>query len=96
MAAARLGADVAFVGCVGRDEFGRAIRDQLRREGVDINYLFEAPDLPTGTAVILVDDAGENAIVGVPGASIGLTPEDVREAGPLIELSAILLAPSRR
>ena len=67
VAAARLGAHVAFVGRVGDDDFGRAIRDQLVLEGVDISHLGVDPERPTGTAAILVDDAGENAIVGVPG-----------------------------
>jgi ribokinase len=93
VAAARLGAAVSFVGRVGADEFGRAMRDQLVREGVDVLHLLDDPDRPTGTAVILVDDAGENAIVGVPGANLGLTPADVRTAAPLLESSAIVLAP---
>lgn len=93
VAAARLGADVAFVGRVGADEFGRAIREQLVREGVDVAHLLDDLGRPTGTAAILVDDTGENAIVGVPGANLGLTPDDVRAAAPLIESSAIVLAP---
>lgn len=93
VAAARLGAAVSFVGRVGTDEFGRATRDQLRREGVDVSHLLDDPDRPTGTAAILVDDAGENAIVGVPGANLGLTPDDVRAAGQLLAASAIVLAP---
>jgi len=93
VAAARLGATVSFVGRVGADEFGRATREQLIREGVDVSHLLDDPERPTGTAVILVDDAGENAIVGVPGANLGLTPEDVRSASRLLEASAIVLAP---
>jgi ribokinase len=93
VSAARLGADVAFVGRVGADEFGRAIRDQLAAEGIDVTHLLEDPDRPTGTAAILVDDAGENAIVGVPGANLGLTPEDLRAAAGLLAASAIVLAP---
>jgi ribokinase len=93
VAAARLGATVSLVGRVGADEFGRAIREQLVREGVDVTHLLDDPDRPTGTAAILVDDAGENAIVGVPGANLGLTPADVRAATPLLKSSAIVLAP---
>src|SRR5829696_8589657 len=93
VAAARLGAAVTFVGRVGADEFGRAIREQLAREGVDTSYLLDDPDRPTGTAVILVDDAGENAIVGVPGANIGLTPADARNAEQVLAAGAIVLAP---
>jgi ribokinase len=93
VAAARLGANVAFVGRVGADEFGRAIRDQLAREGIDVTHLGFDSNRPTGTAAILVDDAGENAIVGVPGANLGLTPEHAREAADLVRSSEILLAP---
>jgi len=93
VAAARLGASVSFVGRVGVDEFGRAIREQLVREGIDVSHLHDDPERPTGTAAILVDDAGENAIVGVPGANLGLTPADVRAAASLIESSAIVQAP---
>jgi ribokinase len=93
VAAARLGARVAFVGRVGADEFGRATRDQLADEGIDVSHLLTDPDRPTGTAAILVDDTGENAIVGVPGANLGLTPDDVRAAADFIRGSAILLAP---
>ena len=93
VAAARLGAAVSFVGRVGADEYGRAIREQLAGEGIDVSHLLDDSDRPTGTAVILVDDAGENAIVGVPGANLGLTPADVRSAAHLLESSGIVLAP---
>jgi ribokinase len=93
VAAARLGARVSFVGRVGADDFGRATRDQLAREGIDVRHLLTDPDRPTGTAAILVDDAGENAIVGVPGANLGLTPDDVRAAADLLRSSEIVLAP---
>lgn len=93
VAAARLGAQVSFVGCVGADDFGRAVREQLAKEGVGIKHLGTDPDRPTGTAAILVDDAGENAIVGVPGANLGLTPEDAQAAAELLRSSAIVLAP---
>jgi ribokinase len=93
VAAARLGGRVAFVGKVGKDDFGRATREQLAAEGIDITHLGTDPDRPTGTAAILVDDAGENAIVGVPGANLGLGPEDVQAAADLLRSSRIVLGP---
>jgi ribokinase len=93
VAAARLGARVAFVGKVGADDFGKATREQLMREGINVTHLGIDPDRPTGTAAILVDDAGENAIVGVPGANLGLTPDDARAAADLLRASTIVLAP---
>ena len=93
VAAARLGASVAFVGKVGADEYGQAIRRQLEIEGINLQYLGIEPERPTGIAAILVDAQGENAIVGVPGANLGPTPADVVAAGELQRAGKILLAP---
>jgi ribokinase len=85
VAAARLGAQVRFVGAVGDDEFGRlAVRD-LTRAGVDLSRA-QVVGSPTGIALILVDEKGENQIVVVPGANHRLDPAriEVGEADALI------------
>jgi ribokinase len=69
VAAARLGGAVAFYGKVGRDAYGERLLDAMRADGVDVTGVEIAPDAATGTASIWVDDAGENAIVCVPGAN---------------------------
>src|SRR5690242_5275810 len=53
VAAARMGAQTAFVGTHGDDEFGRAARDSLAAAGVDVAHVACAP-MPTGVAVIVV------------------------------------------
>ncbi len=68
VAAARSGARVAFVGAVGDDEPGSRLRAVLGRDGIDDSRLATS-DAPTGRAMILVDDTGENSIVVVPGAN---------------------------
>jgi len=78
-AAAALGGDVQFVGCVGADEHGRMIRADLRDRGLDCSRLFEV-DEPTGVAVIMVDAAGENAIAVAPGANRALAPATAIDA----------------
>ena len=93
VAAARLGATVSFVGKVGDDDYGRATRKQLISEGIDVTHFGIDPSRPTGTAAILVDANGENAIVGVPGANLGLAPVDMISAAELFRGSRILLAP---
>lgn len=65
------GAAVAFVGAVGSDTDGAALRAALASEGIDVSGV-ETVDAPTGTALISVDDAAENAIVVVPGANAAL------------------------
>jgi len=78
MAAARLGGEVTFLGCLGADAFGAQQRADLGGAGVNLERVKTVSDLPTGTALIQVSDAGENSIVVVPGANFALTPEDMR------------------
>lgn len=76
VAAALLGADVALIGAVGADGHGDLLLAAAADRGVDVSGVRRAPGA-TGTAVITVDDAGENTIVVSPGANGTLTPEDV-------------------
>ncbi|WP_196807314.1 ribokinase [Candidatus Solirubrobacter pratensis] len=72
VAAARLGAEVAFVGAVGRDEFGDDALRQLEAEGIDVSAVARV-DAPTGVALIVVDAAGENQIAVASGANAEVT-----------------------
>lgn len=67
--AARMGADVVMVGCVGADTDGDHLLRALTEEGVDIGFVRRHGGFPTGRAHITVDAAGENTIVVVPGAN---------------------------
>jgi ribokinase len=73
VAAARLGAQVRFVGRVGRDDL---VLQSLRAEGVDVGGV-TPDDGESGVALILVDAGGENVIVVAPGANGRLVPEDI-------------------
>jgi ribokinase len=74
VAAARLGADVIFIGCIGNDDFGRLAVTGLEEAGVDLRGL-QVVDEPTGVALILVETGGENQIVVAPGANRRLAPD---------------------
>ena len=76
VAAARLGAEVSMIGRVGRDAFGRELSRGLRDQGISTRWLL-ASERPTGAALILVDERGENVIAVAPGANFELSPEDV-------------------
>jgi ribokinase len=67
VAAARLGANVRMVGCVGADPYAEEALAGLRAAGVRLEV--REVDGPTGVAIILVADDGENVIVVVPGAN---------------------------
>lgn len=68
IAAARMGARTAFIGCVGNDAAGQMLRTLLVSEGIDTSRLITVSG-PTGRAFITVDDNGENCIVVVSGAN---------------------------
>jgi ribokinase len=68
-AAAALGAEVVFVGCVGDDDHGERVRADLEGRGVDCRELGVARGTATGVALITVDAQGENAIAVAPGAN---------------------------
>jgi ribokinase len=73
VAAARLGASVRFIGCVGADDL---VLRSLQAEGIDTSGVVRGRG-ETGTALILVDAGGENLIVVAPGANSQLAPDDV-------------------
>lgn len=90
VAAARLGARTAFIGCVGADSFGAQLRQVLVQSGVDVRGLSVHPHTPTTLAVVSVDGSGERSFsfYRKPGADICLSPEHVPQALP--ETTAIL------
>lgn len=84
VAAARLGASVRMVGCVGDDDFGAQLRAALRADGVDDGGVRTVAGAPTGLAMITVDESGENTIAVAPGANRDVGPAEIAAlaAGP--------------
>lgn len=91
LAAARQGARVTMVGCVGDDAEGRTYMDQLRREGITISTMKTARGTSTGTAFIAVDAAAENQIIVYPGANGQLSGGAVRSQRARIAVATALL-----
>lgn len=80
VATARLGARVAIISKIGRDEFGRQALATWMQEGI-VAAVSESESDPTGAAFIYVDEkTGDNAIIVVPGAAATIGPADVEAA----------------
>ena len=77
VATARLGGSVRMIGKVGADSFGEDRRRDLQYAGVDVAALSVDPEAPSGVALILVAEDGENMIALAPGANANLSPADV-------------------
>ncbi len=89
--AARLGAPVNFVGCVGDDDFGRAFIRLMQQEGVNTDLLLQRPDLATGAGFIIKSSDGYNIITVDIGANQLFSPADVDRALPLMTPGSVML-----
>jgi len=74
VAAHRLGGEVKFVTCLGNDANGQNALKYFKELGLDVSLAVIVDDAPSGTAIILVDENGENCIVVTPGANNRLEP----------------------
>ena len=80
VAAARLGAGVTFVGCVGSDAYAGLLVESLVEAGVDVRELRRVPG-PSGSALITVTPDGDNSIVVSPGANARMEAARLDELG---------------
>ncbi len=91
LAAARMGARVALLGCVGDDAFGPQALLHLRAAGVDLAGVHTVPGCATGVAMVQVDDTGQNCIVVAPGANACLAPAQLDAAQAALAGAAVLV-----
>ena len=84
VAAARQGAAVRMIGCLGQDAFGDQLEGFARENGIDLALVQRRAEAASGTAIIMVADGGENSIVVIPGTNGLVDAEQVSapEYGP--------------
>lgn len=92
MAAARLGARVALVARVGRDERGARLVERLRAEGVETGSIRRDAHALSGVALVMVDAEGQKQILTAPGANRHLTAADIEREARTIQSARVLLA----
>jgi ribokinase len=90
VAAARLGAQVSMVGCVGSDAYGEQLRGALLVEQIDCQAV-SVVDGASGVALIVVDDNSQNAIVIVAGANGALTPQVIDGFDAVLQAADVLI-----
>jgi ribokinase len=90
VAAARLGADVSMVGCVGSDAYGAQLRGALLAEQIDCQAVSTVDD-SSGVALIVVDDNSQNAIVIVAGANGALTPQVIDRFDAVLQAADVII-----
>ena len=90
VAAARLGAQVSMVGCVGNDDYGVQLRDALLAEQINCQAVSVVED-SSGVALIVVDDNSQNAIVIVAGANGLMTPGVVDRFDAVLQAADVII-----
>ncbi|HET9803294.1 MAG TPA: ribokinase [Candidatus Acidoferrum sp.] len=90
VAAAKIGARVEMIGCVGSDSFGGQLIQGLQSAGVKTGAVSQVPG-PSGVALITTDRRGENSIVVIPGANAHVTPSLLEKHDALLRSAAIIL-----
>ncbi len=90
MAAARLGAKVTMVGCIGQDAYGQMILDNLKENFINTDYIVTVPDTTTGTAHITLAE-GDNSIIVIAGANAKVDKSIVDNAWSAIEQADLVM-----
>lgn len=88
---ARMGGNTTFISKTGNDLFGRQSVEMYSEENINTDFIFSDPNLPSGVALIMVDNNGENCIVVASGANASLSTQDIDKAKEVIESADFLL-----
>lgn len=91
LASARSGSTTAFLGALGRDDFGTQRLADLGKDLIHADFVHVRDDAPSGVALITVEEAsGQNRIAYIPGATMTVTEEEARAAVASFRPSIVL------
>lgn len=91
IAASRTGVETIMVGCVGADTFGSTLINSIIQANIDTRGVRVIEGISTGTAIIIVEDSGENRIIIIPGANSQVSPHFVLDQWDAISKSDVIL-----
>jgi len=91
VACARAGGKVTFIARVGNDMFGEQALQGFRQDGINVDFVTKDENAPSGVALIIVDNQGENSIAVASGANSNLSVSDVQGAAEVIRSAGLVL-----
>ncbi len=89
--AARAGGKVTFISCVGDDHYGQQCIENFRQDNIDTDNIFVEKNIPTGTALIMIGDDGDNMISVASGANHRMSQQHIRKVMKVIGDSEYVL-----
>jgi len=87
----RLGAEVTMVGRLGKDYFGELFLKKMAEEGMSAGFVRQDEEVGTGVACPIVDESGQNAIIGIARANLRIDIEQVEAAREELESADVLM-----
>lgn len=91
VAAAKLGGDVTFIGCLGEDKYGDDGLSMMQEAGIDTSHIIRTSEASTGVGIILLNEANDNCILVDLGANNYLTPAHLGKLKQVIEEADIVI-----
>lgn len=92
IAASRCGAKVIMIGKVGSDSSGKSLIENLVKDSVNVDYVSMDSNAPTGTAIITVNEEGNNSIIVISGANMTINHDEILNASNIIKDSDIIIS----
>ncbi|WP_337042445.1 ribokinase [Emticicia sp. 17c] len=91
VAAARMGGDITFITKTGNDIFGKQAIEGFKKENINTDFISTDAEKASGTALIIVNEAGENKIVVAAGSNDTLAEQDILKAEKQIKEAEVIL-----
>jgi ribokinase len=91
VAAAKLGANVIFVARLGKDVFAEKSLENFKSVHINTKHIVQLEGVPSGVAIIAIDDNGKNIIIVIPGANGKLMPADAEKASADIASAGVVV-----
>lgn len=91
VAAARMGGDITFITKTGNDIFGKQAIEGFKKENINTDFISTDAEKASGTALIIVNEAGENKIVVAAGSNDTLSEQDILKAEKQIKEAEVIL-----
>lgn len=91
VAAHRAGGNADLLACVGDDDFGRQLRQAIREEGVGVDHVAVDRRAGTGASPVFVGEGGDYCSIIVPGSSLLITPEFVRDHQEVLRSASVVI-----
>lgn len=92
VAAKRCGSEVSMISKIGKDENGTELRNKLIDDNINVEYVFEDKKEPTGMALIMVNEGGNNSIIVNSGSNMTLNSSEIKSTENIIKDSDILIS----